>query len=148
LRQEIRKVVEELSHGNNGRPLDPPEPKLTGLIDQLWSLLGKWTVAYLEVHPRASARELTAEMVKLNIINLPIDFDDNAYAVDVKAVRLAGGAKAAYVVSANWAWTGTFFIVARSGPAKFRVFWDIKRVARKNYLLGNELGYWEYATPG
>jgi hypothetical protein len=148
LRQEIRRVVEVLSHGDDGRPLDPPDPRFAELIDQLWTLLGKWTAAYLQTHPKASARNLTVEMARLSIIKLPINFDDQPYALDAKAIRLVGGARAAYVISANWAWAGTFFIVARKESGSFQVVWDIKRVAKENYPLRNELGYWADLPPG
>jgi len=45
---------------------------------------------------------------------------------------------------------GTFFVVApvSAAPARFRVLWDIRPLARENDAARNELGRWAFLVPG
>src|SRR6478672_9291988 len=103
-------------------------------IGRLWELLQQGTAAYLNAHPKASAREVQADLA------IRVKEDDQT----PSAVRLGGDA---VVVSAMWGFYGDAFIVSRAPGEPYAVTWDLRALAAKGPPDG-ELAAWSYADPG
>ncbi len=107
-----------------------------------WALVERWTTGFLDVHPRATAAEVAADLARLA---------RKRKAFVPSAVRLAGrsrdGDASAVVISVEGDPAGTFFVVTRNAGGRFAVAWSIGPVAEKNAAAGNELGEWAWTEP-
>lgn len=107
-----------------------------------WALVERWTTGFLDVHPRAAAAEVAADLARLAA---------KRKAFTPSAVRLAARGKdgdaSAVVVSVEGDPAGTFFVVARNAAGRFAVAWSIRPIAEKNAAAGNELGEWAWTEP-
>jgi hypothetical protein len=105
-----------------------------------WALVERWTTGFLDLHPRATAAEVAADVARLAA---------KRKAFTPSAVRLAGrdGDASAVVVSIEGEPAGTFFVVARNAAGRFAVAWSIRPVAEKNAAAGNEVGGWACTEP-
>ncbi|MBX7222310.1 MAG: hypothetical protein K1Y36_20340 [Blastocatellia bacterium] len=138
--QELLQVLKDIGCGEAVNDKQPEE--VAGPLRRSWNLVGAWTAAYLNTHPQATERELSAALLKLLKTNC--DFDES----HVSAAQLSSGNKAAFAVAVNWIWIGTFFVVAKDAGGKFQFAWNIKDVAEKNFASRNELGYWAFGRAG
>jgi hypothetical protein len=89
------------------------EPEAVRAIGCLWTLAQRWTSMYLNAHPKASAREVLADLAPLA----------KAGDLEPSVVRLSGDA---VVVSLDRSFQGTVFIVSRTPPHPFAATWDIR----------------------
>jgi hypothetical protein len=148
--REHRLVLERMNapdQKSNSLPLDnswmPP------LLTEGWRLAGEWAAAWLDLHSKASAKQLD---------NLFVDFtpppprpkyyDENQptlYAMEGSAVRVGPDL---YVVTAVYGTkdidgtSGTFLVLSRDSSGHFHPMWDIKPLAEKHYPLQDEIGLW------
>jgi hypothetical protein len=148
LEASFRQVLGELTKNSSEAGPDIDQPDFAEQIGRVWSIIGEWTSIYLQTHPNASTAELITALKALDLRAKEHIASKYYYSFHFQAVQLAEGRQAAYVLSASWVWTGTFFIVARTGTDNFRVVWDIKNVAEENFPLKNQLGYWAFLSPG
>jgi hypothetical protein len=125
IRIEYNKLRSEILRGKS----------LSETFLHLWSIIGDWTVAYLEQTPHATPDEIVSKIEELSSLN-------------ASAVQLIEGEYAVYVISVNFfsdnVSSGTFFVVTKTGAKSFRVAWNIKDVAMPHYSSRDEIGYWAY----
>jgi hypothetical protein len=142
-RDEFVRIVAATRPSEAGAPeLDKPE--VAAQVRQLWALLGRRAATALQAHPDLEAQALAKHLLDLEA---EANLAAQQRSLSVTAVRLASGEHAAYVVSVEWNWTGTFFIVARRHE-QFEVVWSIKDVADAHFALKDELGYWAFGSSG
>jgi hypothetical protein len=129
---EIRRTTAEIERRQGGSVDHYAEPEYAREVGRFWDLAGRWTSEYLNAHPNASAQEIATGLATL------------AKDLRPSAVRLTQGA---VVVSIDWAFHGTVFVVSRIPPHSFAVTWDIRTTASKGPSQ-DELAAWTGTVPG
>jgi hypothetical protein len=134
-RTELAQTKAQIVRCDDGS-LQPQEEETacTRAVDRLWELLRQAAVGYLSSHPKASAREVEADLATR------VEADDER----PSAVRLTGDAVA---VAITWGFYGDAFIVSRAPGEPFAVTWDLRALAAQGPPDG-ELAVWSYAEPG
>jgi len=134
LKAEVDHTRAEIDRAGEGSFTRYGEPETVRALDHFWVLIQTWTSEYLDAHPKASAREVEADLATL------------AQQGDLSpsAVRLTGDA---VVIAIEWGFHGTVFAVSRALPQPFRVVWDIRAVAAKS-PPDSELAGWAATVPG
>lgn len=140
IRAEYDKLLEPLLSEKIWKDSSVSDRDIFEAWNRLWSVIGDWTVAYLEETPNVAVADVAKKIEEL-------------YPLHATAVQLAVGDQTTYVVSVyahkssdNLALNGTFFIVTRTGARSFRVAWNIKDIAAKHYASRDEIGYWAYVN--
>lgn len=123
-RRAHRDVVRRFPHGPRDRDTDA-----SPVLDPVWALIGEWAAAYLAAHPDASARQLTAKLVELNVddpeptptyeaYDIDSFFDELARYHVVPAVRpLPSTGATTFAIALTYGYWGRLEIVSRDGIA-------------------------------
>lgn len=112
-------------------------PDFAKALNRGWRMVGNVAAEYLRAHPDADAKELAAAVETLNGGTCPENDEvASTYELAAEALPLGGGA---FVVSATYAYVGTFFIIDSSGMR-----WSIKDVAARHYAKRDEIGKWAW----
>jgi hypothetical protein len=150
---EIRKSYyesrTELLAASEARFKEPEkDSKFRESLNRIWSIIGKWTAAYLNSGPTGVApAELARHIESLDPAGDCAKTDYKCweeYHLSATAISLKQGPDSAHAVSVSYPRMGTFFIVARDASG-YQVRWSVKDVAEKHYPSKDELGYWAYA---
>ncbi|MFL6237691.1 MAG: hypothetical protein ACJ76N_31535 [Thermoanaerobaculia bacterium] len=134
LRAEIDRTRAEIGRSTEGLFHNYGNPETVRALGRFWALIQAWTGEYLDAHPRASAREIEADLAAL------------ASQGDLRpsAVRLTGDAA---VIAIDWGFHGTVFVLSRTPPQPYKVAWDLRAVAEKS-PPDSALAAWAATVPG
>lgn len=134
LRTEIDRTRAEVEGPGAGSFDRYGKPEIVSALGRFWVLAQAWTGEYLDAHPQASAREIEADLASL------------ASEGDLKpsAVRLTDDA---VVISIDWGFHGTVFVLSRAPRQPFKAAWDIRAEAAKDPHKP-ELAAWLATVPG
>jgi len=145
-------VVDRINtHGEGGRlrPLDDTE--MRALLTQGWKLAGEWAGAWLDLHPKPSAKDLDNLFVDFTPPSRDPDvYDSNLpalYAMAGSATQIAADVyvvRAVYEESQSANASSTFFVVARDANGHFLLQWSIKPLAEHHYRKRDEIGLWAF----
>jgi hypothetical protein len=135
IRAEYHKVRHYFSADKTWRNV--PKEEISEVFRRLWTLVGAWTVTYLEETPHVTADDVTKKIEELRSVN-------------AHTIQLVNEPQPTYVISADFSVddfpvNGTFFIVTCSTDIPHcQVAWHIKDLAQTHYASGDEIGYWAY----
>lgn len=147
-----RGVLERMNTpGNGGKLRQFDDVGMTRLLTQGWELAGKWAIAWLDMHPNPSAKDLDNLFVDFTPPPTDPDVDDpnlpDLYAMEGSATRIATDfyvVRAVYEESQSAIATSTFFAVSRDANGHFLPKWSIKPLAERHYRSKDEIGHWAF----
>ena len=147
-----RAVMDRMNaQGAGGRLRSLGDAQMRPLLTQGWKLAEEWAGVWLDLHPKASARELNDLFVGLTPPpHDPEVYDANQpdlYSMVGSATRIATDVyvvRAAYEESQSANATSTFFVVARNANDHFLSQWRIKPLAERHYRKRDEIGLWAF----
>jgi hypothetical protein len=147
LRQSYQRARRELTTHYADWMEAADAPAFPRALNRAWWIAGEWAAAFLNAHPRATARQLAGAIVALDPPRRCADADGpcfDEYHLCAHAVRLDEDRGEAYAVDVNYPRSGTFFVIARDGRGPFHVAWTIKDLADRHYALRDDIGKWAW----
>jgi hypothetical protein len=141
LRAAYQAIHSELETHDADWSIAEKDPAFPARLNRAWTLIGHSIARYLDTHPSASARAIDHAIAALNRAAACPKCSD-AYRLDGNAVQLIAGERAVWVVSASFARSGTFFVLARDASGPFTLRWNIKDLAVRQEAAHDEIGHW------
>ncbi len=122
-------------------PIDRYElPEYRQAVAELWTLLARWALEFLQAHPAADGAAVAADLASLA---------SKTKWFEPSVVRLGSGSAAAAVVAIDAGFSGgTFFVVSAGQTDRSAAAWSIRNLAEKNFALHNDLGAWAFLVAG
>jgi hypothetical protein len=122
-------------------PVDRYElPEYRQALAELWTLLERRALGFLQARPAADGAAIAADLASLA---------NKSKWFEPSAVRLGTGRGAAAVVAIDAGFSGgTFFVVSAGQIDRSAAAWSIRNLAEKNFARHNDLGAWAFLVAG